>query len=59
MCLNLAMVFERADEVVLPAVYAYVARTFQATPVQLAQITLARALVQAVTSPIGGLLGAR
>ena len=53
------MVFERADEVVLPAVYAYVARTFQATPVQLAQITLARALVQAVTSPIGGLLGAR
>ncbi len=56
-CLNLAMVFERADEVVLPAVYLFVARSFNATPTQLATITLARALVQALASPLGGVLG--
>lgn len=59
MCLNLAMVFERADEVILPAAYAFVARSFTATPSDLANITLARALVQAVCSPLGGVLGAR
>ena len=57
-CLNLAMVFERADEVILPAVYSFVARSFSATPSDLANITLARALVQAVCSPVGGVLGA-
>lgn len=57
MCLNLAMVFERADEVILPAAYSFVARSFSATPSDLANITLARALVQAVCSPIGGILG--
>ena len=56
-CLNLAMVFERADEVILPAAYSFVARSFSATPSDLANITLARALVQAVCSPIGGILG--
>ncbi|CAK0781097.1 hypothetical protein CVIRNUC_005284 [Coccomyxa viridis] len=56
-CLNLAMVFERADEVILPAVYSFVARSFSATPSDLANITLARALVQAVCSPVGGVLG--
>jgi hypothetical protein len=56
-CLNLAMVFERADEVVLPAVYSFVARSFDATPTQLATITLSRALVQALASPLGGVLG--
>ena len=45
-CLNLAMVFERADEVILPAAYSFVARSFAATPSDLANITLARALVQ-------------
>ncbi len=57
MCLNLAMVFERADEVILPAAYSFVARSFAATPSDLANITLARALVQAVCSPLGGVLG--
>ena len=57
-CLNLAMVFERADEVILPAAYSFVARSFAATPSDLANITLARALVQAVCSPVGGVLGA-
>lgn len=56
-CLNLAMVFERADEVILPAAYSFVARSFAATPSDLANITLARALVQAVCSPLGGVLG--
>ena len=51
------MVFERADEVVLPAVYNFVARSFNATPTQLATITLSRALVQALASPLGGILG--
>lgn len=48
----------RRMQVVLPAVYAFVARSFSATPTQLATITLARALVQALSSPLGGLLGA-
>ena len=56
-CLNLAMVFERADEVILPAAYSFVARSFAATPSDLANITLARALVQAVCSPVGGVAG--
>lgn len=51
------MVFERADEVILPAMYNFVAQSFQATPTQLAFITLSRALVQALASPLGGLLG--
>lgn len=33
-CMNAAMLFERADEVVLPAVYRFVARSFNATPSQ-------------------------
>ncbi len=57
MCLNFAMVFERADEVILPAMYNFVAQSFNATPTQLATITLSRALVQALASPLGGLLG--
>ena len=56
-CLNLAMVFERADEVILPAAYSFVALSFAATPSDLANITLARALVQAVCSPVGGVAG--
>ena len=56
-CLNFAMVFERADEVILPAMYNFVDQSFQATPTQLATITLSRALVQALASPLGGLLG--
>lgn len=51
------MVFERADEVILPAMYNFVAQSFNATPTQLATITLSRALVQALASPLGGLLG--
>ncbi len=99
--MNAAMLFERADEVVLPAVYRFVARSFNATPsqarrgrcvrvsdapaacmtrtlasrlslarlcsftsctccpAQLGYITLARSLMQALSSPLGGFLGAQ
>ena len=41
------------------AAYKYIGATFGASPSQLGSITLTRALVQALTSPIGGLLGDR
>jgi len=54
---NLAGILERSNEQTLPALYKYVGRSFKATPRQLGLVTLGCALVQAVTSPIGGLLG--
>ena len=45
------------DEQILPAVYNFVGTSFHATPSQLGNLTLCRALVQALSSPIGGLLG--
>jgi hypothetical protein len=48
---------ERVDESLLPAVYLYVACSFGATPAQLGSITFLRALVQALASPLGGVLG--
>ena len=41
------------------AAYKYIGATFGASPSQLGSITLTRALVQALTSPVGGLLGDR
>ena len=41
------------------AAYRYIGATFNASPSQLGSITLTRALVQALTSPLGGLLGDR
>lgn len=55
--MNLAMAFERTDEVVLPAVYSFVAASFGANLLQLSYLTLARALTQALLSPLGGWLG--
>jgi MFS family permease len=55
--MNLAMAFERTDEVILPAVYAFVAASFNASLTQIAYLTLARALAQAVFSPLGGFSG--
>ena len=55
--LNLAMAFERTDEVILPALYAFVAASFNASLTQIAYLTLARALAQAVFSPLGGFSG--
>ena len=41
-----AAIIEKADEQVLPAVYLFAGTSWKATPVQLGQITLCRALVQ-------------
>ena len=54
---NLSAIMERTDEQLLPAVYIFVAASFNATPEQLGYLTLSRALVQAVSSPLGGFLG--
>lgn len=48
---------ERTDEQLLPAVYAFVSSSFNATPRQLGYLTQSRALVQALASPFGGLAG--
>lgn len=55
--MNLASVVEKADEQVLPAVYYFIGRSLNATPAQLGTLTLCRAMVQAATSPISGVLG--
>eukprot|EP00879_Flechtneria_rotunda_P014283 GHRR01014921.1.p1 GENE.GHRR01014921.1~~GHRR01014921.1.p1 ORF type:complete len:482 (+),score=156.06 GHRR01014921.1:483-1928(+) len=56
---NLAMVVEQANEQVLPAVYLFVGRSLNATPVQLGTLTLCRAMVQTLASPMSGILGDR
>ena len=56
-CSNLAIIMERTDEQILPAVYNFIGRTFDATPSQLGALTLSRAFTQAITSPVGGVLG--
>lgn len=48
----------RCDEQILPAVYAWVGASFKATPTQLGAITLGRAMMQALSSPLGGIAGA-
>lgn len=47
----------RCDEQVLPAVYRYIGASWDASPTQLGYITLSRALVQALTAPVGGIAG--
>lgn len=47
----------RCDEQILPAVYNWVGASFQATPKQLGAITLGRAMMQALSSPLGGVAG--
>lgn len=54
---NLASILERSNEQILPSLYKYVGRSFDASPRQLGFITLACALVQALFSPVGGLMG--
>ena len=41
----------------LPAVYRFVGESFHAGPSALGELTLARALLQALASPFGGLAG--
>lgn len=55
--LNFTSVMERMDEQILPAVYSEIGSAFNATPLQLGYLTLSRALVQAFSSPLGGIAG--
>ena len=50
---------EQANAQVLPAVYLFVGRSLNATPVQLGTLTLCRAMVQTLASPLSGILGDR
>ena len=54
---NLAGTVERMDEQILPALYSFVGKSFQASPSQLGTLTLCRALLQALFSPVSGLCG--
>ena len=55
--ISLSSVMEKLDEQLLPSVYPYVARSLQASPAALGYLTLSRALVQSLASPLGGVLG--
>lgn len=53
----LARLSERADEVILPAMFKYIARDFKASPQQMGALSTCRGVTQALTSPIGGISG--
>lgn len=53
--INAASILEKCDEQILPALYSRVGASLSASPTQLGYITLARAFVQALTSPLAGL----
>ncbi|EFN51219.1 hypothetical protein CHLNCDRAFT_141208 [Chlorella variabilis] len=55
--INIASILEKCDEQILPAVYNWVGASFNATPKQLGAITLGRAMMQALSSPLGGVAG--
>ena len=42
---------------ILPALYNALGKAFNASPTELGYLTLARALVQALSSPLGGIAG--
>lgn len=56
---TLILAYAKAFVLLCHAAYKYIGATFGASPSQLGSIMLTRALVQALTSPIGGLLGDR
>ncbi|KAG7668874.1 hypothetical protein Ndes2526B_g00583 [Nannochloris sp. 'desiccata'] len=55
--LNLAAIVERCDEQILPAVFFFLGRSLHASLPDLGMLTLSRALVQALASPLSGILG--
>lgn len=57
--INLAAIMEKADETLLPAVYREVGLAFGASPSQLGYLTFVRAFVQALASPLAGILAIR
>jgi len=54
-----ASVLERADEQILPSAYMFIGRSLLVSPTELGGLTFARALVQALSSPVSGVLGDR
>ncbi|KAJ6853288.1 uncharacterized protein M6B38_250200 [Iris pallida] len=54
--INLAAIMERADENLLPAVYREVSEAFNAGPTDLGYLTFVRNFVQALSSPLAGIL---
>jgi MFS family permease len=56
-CVNASAIIERVDEQLLPSLYRFVGASFHARPSELGNLTLARALAQAIASPIAGILG--
>ncbi|NP_001149291.2 carbohydrate transporter/ sugar porter/ transporter isoform 1 [Zea mays] len=56
---NMASVLEKADEVLLPAVYKEVGTALGASPTALGSLTLCRALVQAACYPLAAYASAR
>lgn len=57
--INTSAIIERVDEQLLPALYRFVGASFGASPGTLGNLTLARALSQALASPAAGILGHR
>lgn len=55
--INASAIIERVDEQLLPALYRFVGASFGASPATLGNLTLARALAQALASPAAGILG--
>lgn len=53
--INAASVLEKCEEQILPALYSRVGASFNATPTQLGNITLARSFMQALASPLAGI----
>ncbi|PKA46668.1 hypothetical protein AXF42_Ash019651 [Apostasia shenzhenica] len=54
--INMASIMERADESLLPAVYKEVSQAFKAGPTDLGYLTFIRNFVQALSSPLAGVL---
>ena len=59
MLVNLASVLEKADEVLLPAVYREVGLALRVSPTALGSLTVCRALVQALSFPLAAYASAR
>ncbi|KAJ0966307.1 hypothetical protein J5N97_027445 [Dioscorea zingiberensis] len=54
--INMAAIMERADENLLPSVYNEVSEAFSAGPTELGYLTFIRNFVQAISSPLAGIL---
>uniref|UniRef100_A0A1D1ZFU3 Protein spinster n=1 Tax=Anthurium amnicola TaxID=1678845 RepID=A0A1D1ZFU3_9ARAE len=54
--INMAAIMERADENLLPSVYKEVSEAFKAGPTDLGYLTFIRNFVQALASPLAGVL---